>query len=211
MRGANCDTGGWPACGEIDVMENKGSNLGVVQGTIHYGTATNHSQATQLYTLPSGGSVTNFHIYRLEWTTNSISWAVDGHIYETQTNWSSSTGPYPAPFNQPFFFVMNLAVGGDYLLNPSTTTINANSTFPGVMDVDYVRVYNQTAPLQISVVRTNGGVKLTWPTNIVCHLQTQTTGSGSGIGTNWVDVTGSANPFVISPNVSNYFYRLASP
>jgi beta-glucanase (GH16 family) len=80
----------------------------------------------------------------LDWATNSTLFYVDGHLYETQTNWSSSVGPYPAPFNQPFFILMNIAVGGNYLGNPSPEKINADSTFPGEMLVDYVRIYNQT-------------------------------------------------------------------
>ena len=69
---------------------------------------------------------------------------MDGHLYESQTKWSSSVGAYPTPFNQPFFIIMNIAVGGDYLGNPDTKTIDANSLFPGEMLVDYVRIYDQT-------------------------------------------------------------------
>ena len=69
-------------------MENKGSILNQVQGTIHYSDAANHHlQSTLLYTLPNGGSVTNFHSYMLEWLTNSISWYVDRRLYETRTSW----------------------------------------------------------------------------------------------------------------------------
>src|SRR5439155_24536620 len=58
------------------------------------------------------------------------------------SSWSSSTGPYPAPFNQPFFIILNLAVGGSYLGYPSDNQINAGTVFPGEMQVDYVRVYD---------------------------------------------------------------------
>ena len=99
---------------------------------------------------------------------------MDGLPYETQTNWSSSVGAYPTPFNQPFFIIMNVAVGGNYLGNPSTATINANSTFPGQMVVDYVRLYNLTAPLQLTAGLAGGKLLLTWPSNIVCHLESAT-------------------------------------
>jgi hypothetical protein len=136
---------------------------------------------------------------------------VDGQIYETQTSWSTSTGPYPAPFNQPFYFIMNLAVGGNYVGNPSTTNINNNSVFPGDMQVDYVRAYDLTPPLQISAARGNGVVNLSWPASIVCRLQAQT--NAAGLGPNWSDVPGAANPYSapIVPGNKAVFYRLISP
>jgi beta-glucanase (GH16 family) len=196
---------GWPGCGEIDVVENKGSDSTNVQGSIHSG-----SDATKVYTLP-GGSVTNFHTYLLEWTTNAINWFVDGLLYENQTNWSSSVGPYPTPFNQPFFLIMNLAVGGNYLSNPSVSAINAGSTFPAEMQVDYIRIHNLTSPLQISVARSNNDVVLTWPTNIVCHLQVQTNSAAASLTTNWTDLTTATSPYLVVPTQSSGFYRLASP
>jgi beta-glucanase (GH16 family) len=210
MLGANFPNVGWPACGEIDVMENKGSVLNQVQGTIHYSDAgNNHLQSTGYATLPNGDSVTNFHSYMLEWTTNAIRWYFDGRLYETQTSWSSSTGAYPAPFNQPFFLIMNLAVGGSYLGKPSEAAIDANTVFPGELQVDYVRVYDLTAPLQLSVSHANGNVVLSWPANVVCHLQAQT--NAAGLSTDWVDLWGTPNPYVLSRPGGNVFYRLQSP
>lgn len=135
--------GGWAASGEIDVMENKGSNPTNVMGTIHFGGMyPNQAQSYgPSYTFPSGDSVTNFHLYALEWTNNAISWYVDNQLYETQTSWWSSGGPYPAPFDQPFYIIMNLAVGGNFGGNPNGTTV-----FPGEMQVEYVRVYGGSSP-----------------------------------------------------------------
>jgi beta-glucanase (GH16 family) len=134
--------GRWPNCGEVDVMENKGNNPGVVQGTIHYsGADGRYLHSTGSYTFPRDNGATNFHTYALQWTTNSIQWFVDGNLYETQTNWSTAAAPYPAPFDQPFYIIMNLAVGGDYGGNPDSTT-----QFPGELQVDYVRVYERTEP-----------------------------------------------------------------
>lgn len=146
MLGTNISTIGWPGCGEIDVVENNGSNPFMAQGSIHSGT-----DATAIYNFFGGDSVTNFHTYTLDWTTNAMLFYIDGHLYQSQTNWGSSTGnPYPYPFNQPFFLIMNLAVGGAYIGNPSTSTINAGTAFPGELLVDYVRIYNLTDPFRIA-------------------------------------------------------------
>jgi beta-glucanase (GH16 family) len=139
--------GGWAASGEIDVMENKGSNPTNVLGTIHFGGMyPNQAQSYgPSFNFPSGDSVTNFHLYTLEWTNNAIRWYVDGQLYETQIYWWSSSNPtntnirnpYPAPFDQKFYIIMNLAVGGNFGGNPDGTTV-----FPGDMQVDYVRAYD---------------------------------------------------------------------
>ena len=212
LLGSNITSVGWPACGEIDLMENNGNVLDKVQGTLHYSDASNHPlQETGYYIFANGDSVTNFHNYMLEWSTNVIRWYVDDRLYETQTSWSSSTGSYPAPFNQPFFIVMNLAIGGAYLGNPSTNTINATTAFPGEMLLDYVRVWDLTEPLQISARRTDSNVVLSWPTNIVCHLQFQTNALAP-VGL-WADLTAASSPYLIPAalNRSTVFYRLQSP
>jgi beta-glucanase (GH16 family) len=212
MLGNNFPSAGWPASGEIDILENKGSVSGQVQGTIHYSSASNqHLQSTAVYNFPAGNGATNFHKYLLSWTTNSIQWYVDGQLYETQTSWSSSTGPYPAPFNQPFYFIMNLAVGGNYLGNPSTNSINTNAIWPGDMQVDYIRVYDLTPPLQFTTSITNGNMLLSWPSTIVCHLQAQT--NPAGIGTTWADVPNATTPYLVpaKSGAPAIFYRLRSP
>jgi hypothetical protein len=131
--------GGWAASGEIDVTENRGSDPTTVLGTIHFGGQwpNNLQSHGPSFTFPAGDSVTNFHTYALEWTTNAIKWFVDDQLYETQTSWSSTGGGYPAPFDQPFYIIMNLAVGGNFGGNPDTNTL-----FPGEMLVDYVRAYD---------------------------------------------------------------------
>ncbi len=135
--------GGWAASGEVDIMENKGRLPGTVLGTLHFGGSypKNTLSHGPPYTFPPGDSVTKFHVYALEWTTNQFSWYVDNTRYETQSSWWSSGGPYPAPFNQPFYIIMNLAVGGKFDGNPDESTV-----FPGDMQVDYVRVYKWAAP-----------------------------------------------------------------
>jgi len=149
MMPENSVHGGWPASGEIDVMENSRSNASTVLGTIHFGGMypNNTHSFGPSFNFQDGDSVTNFHVYAIEWTTNAIKWYVDSHLYETQTSWWSSSNPadvsvrnpYPAPFDEPFYIIMNLAVGGKFGGNPDATT-----RFPGEMLVDYVRVYDWT-------------------------------------------------------------------
>jgi len=151
--GTNINNDPWPKCGEIDVVENDGANPTFVQGSIHTG-----GDATGIFSSLSDGTVTNFHVYDLDWTTNSITWSVDGTAYETQTSWTSSSGkPYPAPFNLGFFLLMNLATGGDYVNNPSTNSVLAS--LPNELQVDYVRVYQLVTvlnPLITSITPTGG-------------------------------------------------------
>lgn len=207
MLGTNITTIGWPGCGEIDVMENKGSDSTMAQGSIHSGT-----DATAIYNFTDGGATTNFHTYTLDWTTNAILFYVDGHLYETQTSWgSSTTNAYPFPFNQPFFLIMNMAIGGNYLGNPTTSAINVGTTFPGEVLVDYVRIYTVTDPLRLAIKHIGANLQLTWTTNIVCHLQARTNSLASGLRSTWYPVSPSTSPLQISPFSSAAFYRLASP
>ena len=145
LLGTNITNVSWPGCGEIDVVENNGT-LTQVQGSLHSG-----SDETAIYTFPDGGSVTNFHIYVLDWSTNALLFYVDGHLYQRQSHWTSNLGDhYPAPFDKPCFMIMNLAVGGNYVGNPSPEAIDGNGGWPGDLQVDYMRVYNLTSPLKIS-------------------------------------------------------------
>ncbi len=204
--GTNITTVGWPGCGEIDVMETSGAAVTNVQGSLHSG-----SDETAIYTFPAGGSVTNFHTYVLDWSTNAFLFYVDGHLYQSQSSWGSSLGAgFPAPFDKPCFILMNLAVGGNYVGNPSTAAINANGGFPGDMLVDYVRVYNPTPPLAISLTRTNNGLLLAWPSNVVGHIQAQFNPVG-GLGSNWSDQTQYTNPARLNPTNGSAFFRLQSP
>jgi beta-glucanase (GH16 family) len=123
-----------------------------VLGTLHYGASwpdNTHTGAD--YVLPRGGSIADFHIYAVEWEPGRIRWFVDDVQTQEQRFWWSTTSragavapraadlnPWPAPFDQRFYLVMNLAVGGNFLGNPDATT-----PFPGVMEVDFVRVYQR--------------------------------------------------------------------
>ena len=206
LLGTNITSINWPGCGEIDVFENNGSSPLAEQGSLHSGT-----DSTAFYNFIDGSSVTNFHTYTLDWTTNAILFSVNGHLYQTQTSWGSSTAnAYPFPFNQPFFLIMNLAIGGSYLGNPTTNAINAGTIFHGEMQVDYVRIYNLTDPLRLAIKKTGSNLPLTWPSNIVTRVESRTN-LAAGLGTNWIQVTTSTNQLQVSPTGKSGSFRLTSP
>lgn len=147
--------GTWPSSGEIDVMEARGQEPTKVLGTLHFGSRwPANAHASQDYVLPGGGTIADFHVYAVEWEPGEIRWSVDGRTYATQSFWWSGKdadggqgrnpageadlNPWPAPFDRPFYIVMNVAVGGKFLGNPDKTT-----AFPAEMVVDYVRVYDK--------------------------------------------------------------------
>ena len=129
--------GGWAASGEIDIMELVGHQPARVHGTLHYGgEAPANEYSGDWFQLSSGIFADDFHTFALEWEEGEIRWYVDGEHYQTQTDWYSTGGAYPAPFDQDFHLVMNVAVGGNWPGNPDLTT-----PFPQSMEVDWVRVY----------------------------------------------------------------------
>lgn len=135
MLGDNIPQVGWPACGEIDIMENIGKEPGRVHGTVH---GPNYSGANGIggaYNLSTGAFADDFHVFAIEWQANAIQWFVDGTLYKTVL---PSDLPGPWVYDHPFFIILNLAVGGYWPGNPDTTTV-----FPQVMRVDYVRVYQK--------------------------------------------------------------------
>jgi len=136
MLGANFPSSGWPACGEIDIMELVGSSPSTVHGTIHFGADWNqHNYVGQGTSLPSGQTFADeFHVFSIEWDESGITWLIDDQPYYSVT--STVTGSQPYPFDNPFFFILNVAVGGQWPGYPDTTT-----TFPQFMAIDYVRVF----------------------------------------------------------------------
>jgi beta-glucanase (GH16 family) len=145
--------GGWAASGEIDIMESIGQ-ADKAYGTLHYGgswpdntngggflSGTDFSQA--------------FHVYTIEWEPTVFRWYVDGQLFFTKTDWWSSGGAYPAPFNQRFHFILNVAVGGNWPGYPDATTV-----FPQQMQIDWIRVYQDQNPSNIAPI-----VSITSPAN----------------------------------------------
>jgi beta-glucanase (GH16 family) len=127
--------GGWPTSGEMDIMEMVGHEAGKVYATMHYGPGPGSINISRGYTLP-GGALFNdeFHVFSMEWKLDQIKCYVDGILYSTVNK--ADLGPNIYPFNENFFFIMNLAVGGNWPGSP-----DASTNFPQWMVVDYVRVY----------------------------------------------------------------------
>ena len=136
MLGANYPTVGWPACGEIDIMELIGSSPNTVHGTIHYGADwTQHNYPGSGTSIPWTETFSDeFHVFSIDWDENGITWLLDDQPFYTIDN--AVTGSQPYPFDNPFFFIMNIAVGGQWPGYPDATT-----EFPQFMAVDYVRVF----------------------------------------------------------------------
>jgi beta-glucanase (GH16 family) len=131
--------GGWAASGEIDIVEARGQNPSTVLGTLHYGaTFPNNQSSGASFSLASGTFTDSFHTFVLEWTEGRMVWYVDGSPYQVQTEWSTTAAAFPAPFDQQFHMLLNVAVGGNFVGDP-----DASTKFPQSMEVDYVRVYQK--------------------------------------------------------------------
>ena len=134
MLGANIDEVGWPASGEIDIMEMVGHTPRVSHGTAHWGNPGDPSTFV-------GSSITidenfseQFHVFTLIWEQNEIKWYVDETLFHT-VNLATVQGAVYR-FNAPFFMVFNVAVGGNWPGSPDATTV-----FPQRMEIDFVRVF----------------------------------------------------------------------
>ncbi|AFZ68377.1 glycoside hydrolase family 16 protein [Deinococcus peraridilitoris] len=139
MLGARFPEVRWPNSGEIDIVEQIGREPNKVHGTIH---GPFHSAAegiTGSTTLPRP-LAEDFHVYAVEWSENEIRWFVDDVLFQTLTPANLPEGAQWV-YNQPFFVILNLAVGGGFSGYP-----NASTKFPQQMLVDYVRAYRRSAP-----------------------------------------------------------------
>ncbi len=149
MLPADLHYGTWPLSGEIDILEARGREPHLADGTVHYGKPwpNNESQggvfdySQSQYNQDS--DINDYHIYAVEWEPGEIRWYVDDELYFTYSNWysQSSNNPakfrYPAPFDQDFYIILNLAIGGTF----DNNLMPDDSKMPVDMKVDYVRVY----------------------------------------------------------------------
>ena len=130
MLGGNFETVSWPQCGEIDIMEHI-NNENQTHGTVHWNNNGSHAYVGAARPIDA----TEFHDYGVIWNSDELRFYVDEVVYYTYT--FSSSNNSEQIFNNPFFFLLNVAVGGNWPGYPDNTT-----TFPAQMEVDYVRVYS---------------------------------------------------------------------
>lgn len=135
LLGANIDEVGWPKCGEIDIMEYRGQEPTKVLGTVHGPGYSGGTSITKSYNLFNDRFDTGFHIFGIEWGPEYINYYIDDVLYNQITP-ADVTGEWV--FDHPFYIIINLAVGGDFVGAPNSQTV-----FPQTMLVDYVRVYKK--------------------------------------------------------------------
>ena len=160
--------GPWAASGEIDIMEIVGEKPAEYLGSIHFGsTFPRRELVTHVHGFANGSTVADFHVYAVEWEPDEIRWLVDGEVWATQRFWWSCSrqragkgvpprsaadlNRWPAPFDRPFYLVMNVAVGGNFPGVP-----NPQTQFPAELVVDYVRVYDKVGGSAAPTVRGAG-------------------------------------------------------
>ncbi len=161
--------GGWPKSGEIDIMEATGNNLNGIMGTIHTGKYywANNNQIGSGYKYLNNTASTAFHTYAIEWNEKGISWYLDDHMYYTTEGNANLKGennldvdPYMVwPFDQNFFVILNLAIGGN--MGGNVSSAFTTDTY----EVDYVRVFQKdyvtgdtetpSAPTNLKAIGTN--------------------------------------------------------
>jgi len=141
MMPADVDVyGGWPSCGEIDIMELVGHEADTVHGTLHYGMPWKYTGSS--FVLEKGSFQEDFHIFALEWLPGEMRWYVDGQLFLVQDDWYSQKNnreaeyTFNAPFDRDFYIQLNVAVGGNWPGYPDDSTV-----FPQKMVVDWIRVY----------------------------------------------------------------------
>jgi beta-glucanase (GH16 family) len=136
MLGANFSDVGWPYCGEIDIMEMLGGQGkdNTCHATLHWWNDTQNSKADygESYSLPNGIFADDFHVFSIEWDELEIKAYMDGIQYYT----INISGEDFSEFQENFFIILNVAVGGNWPGSPDATT-----EFPQTMEVDYIRVY----------------------------------------------------------------------
>jgi beta-glucanase (GH16 family) len=134
MLGKNIGTTGWPACGEIDIMELVGGSGkdNVAHGTAHWDNFGSYANYSGNYTLASGIYNDAFHVFSIVWNAEKITWYVD----DVQFHVIDITPAGLSEFKAEYFFLINLAVGGNWPGSPNSTTI-----FPQYLIVDYIRVF----------------------------------------------------------------------
>ena len=132
MLGSNIDTAGWPICGEIDILEYVGKERNTVFNSLH--TQASHGNTINTKKTKIDGIESGFHIYGIDWNKDKIDFFVDGKLLYSFNPKDKNEATWP--FNQPFYFLINLAVGGNFG-GPEVD----DAIFPQEFVVDYIKVY----------------------------------------------------------------------
>jgi beta-glucanase (GH16 family) len=135
LLGSNADTIGWPQCGEIDIMEIRGQKPNIMSGTVHGPGYSGAAGITKSFAFENKRFDVEFHLFAVEWGKDYLDFFVDNTLYQRITP-DNVTGNWV--FNHPFFIILNVAVGGNYLGFPTNQT-----PFPQSMLVDYVKVFKE--------------------------------------------------------------------
>lgn len=135
MLGSNNETVSWPQCGEIDIMELRGQQPSTVAGSLHGPGYSGGNAITGSYSLKNNRFDLDYHIFAVEWDARKIDFFVDGFLYN-RINKSDLPGEWV--YDHPFFMILNVAVGGNYVGFPAEQT-----PFPQKMTIDYIRVYTE--------------------------------------------------------------------
>lgn len=155
--------GGWPRSGEIDIMEGRGTEPTRVEGTVHYWRAgcsssnvlTCREMRGHHYTLPSGRFSDDFHVFAIEWNPEGIDWFVNGTLYHSIRKSTLNAQWYP--FDESFFLILNLAVGGNFF-GPNANVVDEN-LLPQSLVIDYIRVYQDVNKAPTVALDVPGGVR----------------------------------------------------
>jgi beta-glucanase (GH16 family) len=135
MLGNDVETTGWPQCGEIDIMEIRGQKPNIMNGTLHGPGYSGAASITKSFAFENDRFDVEFHLFAVEWGNDYIDFYVDSTLYQRLT---PANVPGKWVFDHPFFIIMNVAVGGNYLGFPTNQT-----PFPQSMMIDYVKVYRE--------------------------------------------------------------------
>lgn len=152
MLGANYDKVGWPRCGEIDIMENRGWQPNLISGSLHFPGRSGGNPITQNWGYENQRFDTDFHVYAVEWDALKIDFYVDNVLYQRVYANADNGGEWV--FDHPFFLILNLAVGGDFVGYPTNGT-----KWPQNMYVDYVRVYKRHSQLKPGDLSSEGNIE----------------------------------------------------
>jgi beta-glucanase (GH16 family) len=138
LLGVDINSADWPACGEIDIMENLGREPNIVHGTLHGPGHSDGNSVSAAYQLTGGDRFADaYHVFAIEWEKDVVRWYVDDKLYQTRKPSDLPKGAQWV-YDHDFFILLDLAVGGQWPGNPDATT-----TFPQLLRVDYVRVYDR--------------------------------------------------------------------